>query len=188
MSEKLDNLLKMDKIELNKRLKEVYQMQKFTKTQSRIARAMEILLWLLIIPSQEEILFIILPIISLLYAIYRFIKPRVDDELIMEYFEQIADGIDNFKKYRSGELGVHIDEKLVVNTEKCIGKYLPYLLKTNIIYKISAFLPLINLRMDETRLYTKADHSPLFSLFNGDITGKNGIDMFLSKNLGKLNK
>lgn len=188
MKNKLEHLLLMKKEELLEKLEDTYQKQKLSRTQGYIARGLEIFVALIFIFSGIGMLYSVLYTLTVIYSIYRFLNPHSEDKEYYEKFELLAEGFENFKRYKDSEIRVDISEKKIHKLEKNIEKFLPKLLEnngTNKLYKVLAFIPLINLRADEMSMY-RDTAGFLNRVLNGQI-GSAGLSDFSNENL-KLQK
>lgn len=175
----IEEICAFSKEELNTKLKETYQNQKLSPKGRVIARSIEIIFGfvvLLTLVLNGEILYAILVLLGVLYAIYRLFKPHGEDKEILEKLDMVSEGIDQFKKYKNGEIKLNLEEKQVKSLEKNIVVRLPFLLSGSKFDKIAAFIPLVNLRTDELNVYT-ANSGVLNVLLSGYIkaTGLNEI-------------
>lgn len=145
--------LKLTKTEFLEKLKETYQKQKLTRTQNYIARGIEIVFGLWFLFLDIEFIYKIIYILSIAYSFYRMLKPNVEDSEYYEKLEKLADGIEKYKKYKNKELNKEIEESKLKKLEKNINKLVPSLLKENKLYKRLAFIPILNLKVDEMTSY-----------------------------------
>lgn len=185
MNEKLELLLKMSEEELRKKLKSTYEAQKLPPILRTIARISELLVCILLSFYSDETIYAVGWGIIGVITLYRLIRPKKMDSIIYEELEELVEGIENFKKYRNKKLDIEYNEKIVTKTEKGIKRYLPVLLKTSIILKIFALIPVLNLVCDEVNQYVNKKGALTF-LIDGSIF-TNGLKMFLNKNLEKDN-
>lgn len=187
MNQKLEWLLSFSKEELNVKLREVYDAQMLSPTARVIARWIEIVVAGIIsflCFEDDEIIYGILWCAAGIYAFYRLINSKVKDEKILNELDEITEEIENFKKYKKGELGIKIDEKLVKKTEKGIEKNLPYLLKVSGLYRMFGLVPIVNLFVNETFMYTDAKGA-LVRLWNGTLTTQ-GLKYYSNENIKAL--
>lgn len=148
-----EEILKLTKEEILEKLKETYQKQKLTKNQSYIARGIEIIFGLWFIFLDIGLIYKLIYILAVGYSMYRMLKPNAEDEEYYKKLEQLANGIEKLKKYKNRELDKEIEENKIEKLEKSINKLLPKLLKENKLYKRLAFIPIVNLRVDEMTSY-----------------------------------
>lgn len=168
----LQDLLNIKKEELLKKLKETYSNYKLNKNQNIIARGIEILSAIIIIFSGLEWYYILAYLLIVIYGIYRLIKPNDEDTKYFEKFELLADEFENFKKFKQNKINVNINPEKVLKIEKSITKLLPLLIQTSGIGKfnrICAFIPIINIFIDEMSLYRNPKDSPLNILLYGNL-------------------
>lgn len=157
MKKSLDELLAMESNEMLEAMKATYEKQKLSRIQNYIARGLEIFIFILFIFSGAGIIYTIIAVLGLLYALYRLFKPHGNDLDTYKEFDLVVEGMGNLKKYRNGEITVDIPEKKIKKMETLIEKHLPHLLEqtgTDKLCKIGAFIPIINIRMDEMTPYT----------------------------------
>ncbi|NME35589.1 MULTISPECIES: hypothetical protein [Fusobacterium] len=185
MKKSLNELLELEKEELIFKMKNVYEKQKLTRIQGYIARALEIIFLLIFIFSGIGILYSIIFTLAVIYSIYRFLNPNGEDKDYYEKFELFAEGFENFKRYEKGELKVDIEEKGIKKLEKNLERHLPYLIEdnwSNKMLKISAFIPIVNIRADEMSMFRDTDGS-FYRLFNGGLKTV-GLKKFTNEELG----
>lgn len=188
MKTNLETLLSMKKEELLEELKNTYQKQKLSRIQGYIARGLEIFVALIVIFSGIGIFYSILYTLTVIYSIYRFLNPHGEDKDYYKKFELLVEGFENFKRYKNSEISVEFSEKKINGLEKNIVKFLPKLIAKNGVDKMSkifAFIPIINLRIDEMSMYREAN-GYLNILLNGKL-GSIGLSDFSDENL-KLQK
>ena len=176
MKTNLDDLLGIKKEELLEKLKSTYQAQKLSRTQGYIARGLEIFVALIVIFSGIGVLYSILWTATVVYSFYRFFNPHGEDKEYYEKFELLVEGLENFKKYKNSEISVDFPEKKIKRVEKNIVKCLPKLMETSKGYKIAAFIPVINIRVDEMSMYRETNGF-LNILLNGQL-GSIGLSDF----------
>lgn len=181
MKTNLDDLLGIKKEELLEKLKSTYQAQKLSRTQGYIARGLEIFVALIVIFSGIGVLYSILWTATVVYSFYRFFNPHGEDKEYYEKFELLVEGLENFKKYKNSEISVDFPEKKIKRVEKNIVKCLPKLMETSKGYKIAAFIPVINIRVDEMSMYRETNGF-LNILLNGQL-GSIGLSDFSNENL-----
>lgn len=145
--------LELTKVEFLEKLKETYQKQKLTKIQNYIARGIEIIFGLWFLFLDIGLIYKLAYILSIIYSFYRMLKPNDEDKEYYEKLEQLANGIEKYKKYKKGELNKEIEESKLKKIEKNINKLVPTLLKENKLYKRLAFIPILNLKVDEMTSY-----------------------------------
>lgn len=171
------------KEELLEKLKDTYIKQKLPRNLSMIARGIEILIGIIILVSGIEWYYILFYACVVGYSIYRFFHPNEMDDIVYKKLELVAECIDNYKRYKNSEISVEIDDKKINSIEKNINKNLPRLLKNSTFLKVIAFVPIINLRLDEYSVYREASES-LNSLLYGNIFLFEGVILFSNENLG----
>lgn len=183
MSKKLESLLEIPTEELKVKLKETYEKQKLRPILRKVARIIEILVCVAFVIVEGATIYGGLFLLLGLYAGYRLMKPKAEDEVIYSELDELAIGIESFKKYRD-KRSVEYDEELARKIEKEIKRYLPRLLKTSIIGKTTALIPVINLFADETFEYTHMKNGALSNLLNGSAYLKNqGLRKFIELDL-----
>lgn len=184
MKTNLEDLLSIRKEELLENLKSTYQAQKLSRTQGYIARGIEILVALIAIFSGIGAVTAILLTLNVIYSFYRFLKPHGEDKDYYEKFELLTEGFENFKRYKNSEISVEFPEKKIKKLEKNIVKFLPKLTAKNgadKMCKILAFVPIINLRIDEMSMYRETN-GYLNLILNGQL-GSVGLSDFSDENL-----
>ncbi|WP_047381062.1 hypothetical protein [Cetobacterium sp. ZWU0022] len=187
MNQKLENLLNYNKEELSVKLKEVYNDQKLSPTARAIARWIEIVVIGIISFScfiDGEVMYGVLWSVGGVYTFYRLVNSKIEDKETLDDLDKITEGIENFKKYKKGELGIEISEELVKKTEKGIGKNLPYLLKVSGLSRMLAFVPVLNIFQDETHMYTHREGA-LVRLWEGTLTTQ-GLKYYSNENIKTL--
>lgn len=187
MNQKLENLLNYNKEELSVKLKEVYNDQKLSPTARAIARWIEIVVIGIISFScftDGEVMYGVLWSVGGVYTFYRLVNSKIEDKETLDDLDKITEGIENFKKYKKGELGIEISEELVKKTEKGIGKNLPYLLKVSGLSRMLAFVPVLNIFQDETHMYTNREGA-LVRLWEGTLTTQ-GLKYYSNENIKTL--
>lgn len=187
MSEKLENLLNLSKEEMFLKLKETYISQKLSPIARSIARWMEILiaaLFSFMCFEENETMYAVLWGVAGLYAFYRLVNSKMEDEKILEELNEVVETIENFKKYKKGEFNIKIDEKLVKKTEKGIEQNLPYLLKVSGLSRMFGLIPIVNLFVDEIYMYTDT-RGALTKLWDGTLTTQ-GLKYYTNENIKTL--
>lgn len=167
----IEEICAFSKEELNAKLKEGFHNQKLSPKGRIVARSIEIFFVLIILLSclvSGDIIYSIIALLALAYAIYRLFKPHGEDKEYLEDLEKVAEGIEQFKKYKNGEIKLELSEKKLKSLEKNILKRLPTLLNGNKVYRVLAFIPLVNTRTDEMDIY-RGGNSELGILLNGYI-------------------
>lgn len=187
MKKDLDYLFQMKKSQLEEELKEVYQKQKLSPRLSVIARSLDILFSVLFIFIADEWMYKILWTCAALYSVYKLMKPHSDDKMVNEELEKVAQGVENLRRFKNGEISLNVSEKDVEKAEKGIKRYLPHLLKNSKSIKIMALIPIISLYADELSMYTDIRRGSLSALLEGKI-GTCGLkhftdDCILEKNI-----
>lgn len=145
----------MSKEEIVGQLKAVYQNQKLDKTGNMIARGMEIFVGLIGMFLCEEWIYKITAFLIAAYGAYRLIKPHGEDENYYKEFESLADIIQQYKKEIL--IGKNIEEypKNAKRIYKIVLQFLNEDNKSFKICKIFAFIPLLNVRLDEMFPYSQ---------------------------------
>ena len=181
MKYNLEILLKMDKKELETKLKDTYQKQKLSPKMHLIARILDISLSLFIIIFIDDILYQVLLGLFLCVSFYRLIKPHSEDNEILKNLELVTEYFENYKICKLNNNNNGLSEKKIKQLEKTIGGMLPAFLSTNFMFKVFAFIPLLNLNTDEMHIYS-GKKSALHMLLYGGL-GVNGLDKFSPENL-----
>lgn len=172
MNDKLENLLSIPKEELIERMKETYLKTKLPKNKAMVARGIEIFIGLVFLLLDIEWYYKVIYILAVVFGIYKFLHNDAEDKTFFEKFELLAEELENFKKYKKGTLDIKINEKKVSKIEKTILKCLPFLIefgKTGKMYRVLAFIPILNLRVDELTLYRDKEGGPLNILLYGNL-------------------
>lgn len=177
MAKDASYLLEMDRAELERRMKEVYQRQKLSPRLTVIARSLDILFSVIFVFVADEWLYKILWTCGALYAGYKLMKPHSDDKEINEKLEKVAEGVENLRKFKNGEINLNVSEKDVEKAEKGVKKFLPHLLKNSTPIKVMALIPIISLYADELSTYTDIRRGGLTALLSGKM-GTCGLNHF----------
>lgn len=178
----IEELCNLDNEYLGKKLKETYQKQKLSKGGNIIARSIEIIIELVILIgcfSDGDWIYVILALLALAYAIYRLFKPHGEDNEYLEKLELVKVAMNKFKKYKSGEITLDIEEKKIKSLENNIIKRLPILLNGSVLYKILAFIPLLNIRVDEMSIYRQ--HNEALSILLSGHFRTTGLNILLEE-------
>lgn len=168
----LDSLMTIEKNELLNKLKETYLSYKLSKNQAIAARGIEVLVAIIFIFSGIEWYYILVYIFVIIYGIYRVMKPNEEDQIYFKKFELLADEFENFKRFKRNQIDVDIKAEKLHKIEKSIEKCLPLLIQVigiGKVYKICAFIPVVNILIDETTLYRDPKSGPLNILLYGNL-------------------
>ena len=183
MDKKLEEILSIRKEELESRMIEIYKKQKLSPKIKKISRILQILVTLIFTLVPPYNFYNLIFAVVTIFFIWQLLRPRDQDIIIIEELKLVAEGMDNFKKYKNKEIIMKLDNKEELEIEKGIKMLVPHLLKNSTAYKIVGMIPLLNITFEDTYVYTHSG-GPLNHLIKGSLITK-GLEKFFNKNLPK---
>lgn len=149
---------KMNQEEMFERLKETYLSQKLGKIGRYFSRGSSVFLLLLFVFYGDDILFRVIAGIGIIYEIYRLIKPHGEDEEQYKEFKIVSNLVQEYK-----DKILNTSEEKPRKTKFICNYVLSCLYRSgnHKISKVMAYIPVINVIIDEMTPYTSLRYGVL---------------------------
>lgn len=179
----INDLCKYSKEELYEKLTTTYQNQKLGTLGNIIARSIAIAVLVLGFQNADGMVYKILIGIGIAFSAYKIIKPHGEDEEIFSELKEAVNLLENYKKCKNGIATIDITDKQFQNVTRNIEKRLPLLLKNSTFNKILAFIPVLNIFVDELGAYRGHRNSGHLECLLDNGIGRVGLRVFNNENV-----
>ena len=170
----IEEVYKIPKETLYNELVDVFERQKLPKIIGNITLIIEAIVLLLVLFSAEDIFYRVIWGVGFAFCMYRLFMRNSYYKDILEDLKKIVEGIEKLKKYDNGQIKLENEEAKIKKLRKKLPKYLNPLLVNSSYLKIMAFIPFVNLTVDELYNYTNVK-GPVYLLLNGKVLSSIGL-------------